>query len=137
MHARLYDLELQLKDMSEAGIDVSVLSCLLGWNASLDECRLINDDLAKVQAKYPGKFVGLAQAPVLEGEEALQEIERAIRSLSLKGLRSPRKSKGLLDSPKLYGLYEKVCELDVPCLFTQRWCPSATSCSKTTTCRGF
>jgi len=36
MHARLYDLELQLKDMSEAGIDVSVLSCLLGWNASLD-----------------------------------------------------------------------------------------------------
>jgi hypothetical protein len=34
MHARLYDLELQLKDMSEAGIDVSVLSCLLGWNAS-------------------------------------------------------------------------------------------------------
>jgi hypothetical protein len=34
MHARLFDLELQLKDMSEAGIDVSVLSCLLGWNAS-------------------------------------------------------------------------------------------------------
>ena len=115
MHARLYDLELQLKDMSEAGIDVSVLSCLLGWNASLDECRLINDDLAKVQAKYPGKFVGLAQAPVLEGEEALQEIERAIRSLSLKGVTITSQIKGVsLDSPKLYGLYEKVCELDVP-----------------------
>ena len=51
MHARLYDLDLQLKDMREAGIDVSVLSCLLGWNASLDECRLINDDLSRVQAK--------------------------------------------------------------------------------------
>jgi aminocarboxymuconate-semialdehyde decarboxylase len=115
MHARLYDLELQLKDMSEAGIDVSVLSCLLGWNASLDECRLINDDLAKVQAKYPGKFVGLAQAPVLEGEEALQEIERAIRSLSLKGVTITSQIKGVsLDSPKLYGLYEKVCEFDVP-----------------------
>jgi predicted TIM-barrel fold metal-dependent hydrolase len=115
MHARLYDLELQLKDMSEAGIDVSVLSCLLGWNASLDECRLINDDLAKVQEKYLGKFVGLAQAPVLEGEEALQEIERAIRSLSLKGVTITSQIKGVsLDSPKLYGLYEKVCELDVP-----------------------
>ena len=78
IHARLYDLDLQLKDMREAGIDVSVLSCLLGWNASLDECRLINDDLSRVQAKYPGKFVGLAQAPVLEGQEALQEIDRAI-----------------------------------------------------------
>ena len=115
MHARLYDLELQLKDMSEAGIDVSVLSCLLGWNASLDECRLINDDLAKVEAKYPGKFVGLAQAPVLEGKEALQEIDRAIRSLSLKGVTITSQIKGVsLDSPKLYGLYEKVCELDVP-----------------------
>jgi hypothetical protein len=58
MHARLFDLELQLKDMSEAGIDVSVLSCLLGWNASLDECRLINDDLAKVQAKYQESLLG-------------------------------------------------------------------------------
>lgn len=45
MHSKLYDLDLQLKDMGEAGIDVSLLSCLLGWNASLDECRLINDDL--------------------------------------------------------------------------------------------
>jgi hypothetical protein len=35
-------------------------------NASLDECRLINDDLAKVQVQYPGKFVGLAKAPVLD-----------------------------------------------------------------------
>jgi predicted TIM-barrel fold metal-dependent hydrolase len=115
MHVRLYDLELQLKDMREAGIDVSVLSCLLGWNASLDECRLINDDLAKVQAKYPGKFFGLAQAPVLEGKEALQEIDRAIRSLSLKGVTITSQIKGVsLDSPKLYGLYEKGCELDVP-----------------------
>ena len=115
MHARLYDLDLQLKDMSEAGIDVSVLSCLLGWNASLDECRLINDDLAKVQAKYPGKFVGLAQGPVLEGKEALQEIDRAIRSLSLKGVTITSQIKGVsLDSPQLYGRYEKVCELDVP-----------------------
>jgi predicted TIM-barrel fold metal-dependent hydrolase len=96
MHARLYDLDLQLKEMNEAGVDVSVLSCLLGWNASLDECRPINDDLAKVQAQYPGKFVGLAQAPVLEGKEALQEIERAIQSVGLKELPSHRKSRGSL-----------------------------------------
>lgn len=30
MHARLYDLDLQGQDMAEAGIDLSVLSCLLG-----------------------------------------------------------------------------------------------------------
>jgi predicted TIM-barrel fold metal-dependent hydrolase len=78
MHARLYDLDLQLNDMAEAGIDVSVLSCLLGWNATLDECQLINDDLAKIQCRYPRQFVGLAQAPMLEPKEALPEIDRAI-----------------------------------------------------------
>jgi predicted TIM-barrel fold metal-dependent hydrolase len=81
----------------------------------LDECGLINDDLAEVQAKYTGKLVGLAQTPVLEGEEALQEIDRAIRSLSLKGVTITSQIKGVsLDSPKLYGLYEKACDLDVP-----------------------
>jgi aminocarboxymuconate-semialdehyde decarboxylase len=115
MHERLYDLELQLREMSEAGIDVSVLSCLLGWSATLDECRLINDDLAKVQASYPGKFVGLAQAPVLEGEAAMRELDRAIRSLGLRGVTITSQIKGVsLDSPKLYDLYETVCELDVP-----------------------
>src|SRR5438552_79693 len=115
LHERLYDLDLQLRDMAEAGVDVSVLSCLLGWSASLDECRLINDDLAKIQAKYPGRFVGLAQGPVLEGKEAVQEIERAIRSLGLKGITITSQIKGVsLDSPRLYELYEKVCDLDVP-----------------------
>jgi len=46
--------------MAQAGIDVSVLSCLLGWSAPLEECRFINDDLAAVQKKYPRSFVGLA-----------------------------------------------------------------------------
>ena len=115
MHKRLYDLDPQLREMSEAGIDVSVLSCLLGWSAPMDECRLINDDLAKVQANYPGKFVGLAQAPVLEGQEAIQEIDRAVRNLGLKGITITSQTKGVsLDAPKLYDLYEKICELDVP-----------------------
>lgn len=115
MHARLYDLELQLRDMAEAGVDVSVLSCLLGWTATLEECQLINDDLASVQSKYSGRFIGLAQAPVLEGKQALDEIDRSIRELGLKGVTITSQINGIsLDSPKLYGLYEKVSELDVP-----------------------
>jgi predicted TIM-barrel fold metal-dependent hydrolase len=115
MHTRLYDLDLQLTEMAEAGIDCSVLSCLLGWNAPMEECRLTNDDLAKVQARYPGKFVGLAQAPVLEGKEAVGEIDRAIRQLGLKGATITSQTQGLsLDSEKLFPLYEKVCDLDVP-----------------------
>ena len=115
MHTRLYDLDLQLMEMAEAGVDCSVLSCLLGWSAPMDECRFINDHLAKVQTTYPGKFVGLAQAPVLEGRTAAAEIERAIRQLGLKGVTITSQVQGLsLDCEKLFPLYEKVCELDVP-----------------------
>ena len=115
MHQRLYDLDLQLDDMAQAGVDLSVLSCLLGWSAPLEDCRFINDDLAAIQQKYPRRFVGLAQAPILEGKAALDELRRAISSLGLHGVTITSQVGGLsLDSPKLYDFYESVCALDVP-----------------------
>jgi predicted TIM-barrel fold metal-dependent hydrolase len=115
MHQRLYDLDLQLRDMDEAGIDVSVLSCLLGWSASLEECRFINDDLAALQKKYPHRFAGLAQAPVLDGRAALDELRRAIGDLGLRGVTITSQVNGLpIDSAELYDLYETACVLDVP-----------------------
>ncbi|OGQ82143.1 MAG: hypothetical protein A3F90_09880 [Deltaproteobacteria bacterium RIFCSPLOWO2_12_FULL_60_19] len=115
MHSKLYDPEAQLKDMDEAGVDVSVLSCLLGWSAPLEECQLINERLAEVQRKYPGRFVGLAQAPVLEGKPALDELDRAVRKLGLPGVTITSQVHGLpLDSAKLGDFYAKVSELDVP-----------------------
>ncbi len=115
MHQRLYDLELQLKDMDEAGVDVSVLSCLLGWTAPMEECRFINNDLAEIQKKFPRRFIGLAQAPVLEGKTAIAELRRALTELGLHGVTITSQVTGVsLDSPKLYDLYELACELDAP-----------------------
>jgi aminocarboxymuconate-semialdehyde decarboxylase len=115
MHQRLYDLDLQLDEMAQAGVDISVLSCLLGWSAPLEECRFINDDLAAIQKKYPRRFVGLAQAPILEGKTALDELRRAIGDLGLHGVTITSQVGGFsLDSPKLYDFYETVCALKVP-----------------------
>ena len=115
MHQRLYDLDLQLRDMDEAGVDISVLSCLLGWSAPLEECRFINDDLAALQRKYPRRFVGLAQAPVLSGKIALDELRRAVDDLGLRGVTITSQINGLsLDTPALDDFYETVCALDVP-----------------------
>lgn len=115
MHQRLYDLDLQLDDMAQAGVDVSVLSCLLGWSAPLNECRFINDHLAAIQQKYPGRFIGLAQAPILEGRTALNELRRAVKDLGLRGVTITSQVSGLpLDAPNLYDFYETVCALDVP-----------------------
>jgi aminocarboxymuconate-semialdehyde decarboxylase len=115
MHRRLYDLDMQLKDMDEAGVDISVLSCLLGWSAPLGECRMINDDLAAVQQKYPRRFIGLAQAPLLEGRAALAELRRGICDLGLHGVTITSQIGGLsLDAADLYDFYELACELDTP-----------------------
>lgn len=115
MHSKLYDAEAQLKDMDDAGVDVSVLSCLLGWTAPLGDCQLINERLAELQTKYPGRFVGLAQAPILEGNSALDELNRAVRKLGLRGVTITSQVHDLpLDSPKLDDFYAKVKELDIP-----------------------
>jgi predicted TIM-barrel fold metal-dependent hydrolase len=115
VHARLYDMEAQLRDMDEAGVDVSVLSCVLGWDVPLEDCCLINDDLADLQKQYPRRFVGLAHVPVLEGKVALDELERAILKLGLHGVTIAAQVESLpLDSPRLYDFYAKVVELDVP-----------------------
>ena len=85
VHVQLFDLEAQLRDMDQVGIDVAVQSCILGWDTTLDNCRLINDASAKLQRDYSGRFVGVAHVPPLEGDGALAELERALGDLGLKG----------------------------------------------------
>ena len=115
LHAKLYDAEAQLRDMDEAGVDVSVVSCHLGWDGSLEDCRVINDSYAELEREYGGRFVGLAHAPVLEGDEALDELDRAILERGLHGVTITSQVGGLfLDSPELDRFYARVARLDVP-----------------------
>lgn len=115
VHAQLFDLDAQIRDMDRAGIDVAVLTCILGWDATLENCRIINDCTARVQQKFPARFVGLAHIPPLEGPTALKELERAVRELGLKGVTVPSQVQGQpLDSAQLEPLYEAVSRLEVP-----------------------
>lgn len=114
VHAQLFDLEAQLKDMDRVGIDVAVQSCILGWDATLESCKLINDCTAEMQKAYPGRFVGLAHAPVL-GRDGLSEIERAIGTLGLKGVTISSQVNGLsLDAGEFTPFYDLMEKLEVP-----------------------
>ena len=66
VHSQLFDLQAQIGDMDRAGVDIAVQSCILGWDTSLENCRLLNDCTTQLQKDYPGRFAGLAHAPVLE-----------------------------------------------------------------------
>ncbi len=113
LHDKLYDIDSQLRDMDVAGIDLAVLSCNLGWDAPLEDCRLINDRLAEIQQQHPDRFAGLAHAPVLEAA-GLEEIERGAKELDLRGATITSQVNGLpLDAPQLAPFYRKACALDL------------------------
>lgn len=113
LHDKLYDVEIQLRDMDLAGIDLAVLSCNLGWDAPLEDCRLINDRLAEIQQRHPARFAGLAHAPVHE-PAGVAEIERAVTELGLRGATIASQMNGLsLDAPQLAPFYRTACELDL------------------------
>jgi predicted TIM-barrel fold metal-dependent hydrolase len=113
VHPRLYDMEQQLREMDSVGIDVSVLSCNLGWDGTLADCREINDAGAELQRKYPARFAALAHAPILE-PGGLAEIERSVKELGLRGATIASQVNGLcLDAPELRPFYKMMCDLDL------------------------
>ena len=112
VHVRLFDLEAQLRDLDRVGIDVAVQSCILGWDTTLDNCRLINDASAKLQKEYAGRFVGLAHLPPLEGEVALAELDRAVSELGLKGATISSQVNGRsLDAEGFRPFFERAAKL--------------------------
>jgi predicted TIM-barrel fold metal-dependent hydrolase len=112
VHLQLFDLDAQVGDMKTAGVDLSVQTCILGWETTLDNCRLINDAAARMQRDYPDHFVGLAHIPPLEGEPALRELERALGELDLRGATISSQVNGLsLDAKELQSFFERVAKL--------------------------
>jgi predicted TIM-barrel fold metal-dependent hydrolase len=115
VHPQLFDLDAQIRDMDRAGIDVAILTSILGWDATLENCRFLNDCTAQVQRGFAGRFVGLAHVPLLEGQSTLRELERAVSHLGLKGVTIPSQIDGLsLDADELRPFYDTVAKLGVP-----------------------
>lgn len=114
IHSQLFDLEAQIRDMDRAGIDVAVQSCILGWDTSLENCRLLNDCTAQLQRDYPKRFVGLAHAPVLEAA-GVREVERAVTQLGLKGVTISSQVNGRsLDAKEFMPFYDSINRLGAP-----------------------
>jgi predicted TIM-barrel fold metal-dependent hydrolase len=115
VHSQLFDMEAQIRDMDRAGIDLAVQTCILGWDTTLENCRLLNECTAELQKEYPSRFVGLAHAPVLEGNGALREVERAVSELGLKGVTISSQVNGLpLDAKEFAPFYDSMKRLGSP-----------------------
>ena len=106
-------LERRLQFMDEAGIDMTVLSP--NPLTSLEQCRKWNDFCSGLVRQEPRRFVGMATVPPLGGKAALDELERAIKELGLKGVHIWTRNQGYhLDYCEMWPFYEKVLELAIP-----------------------
>ena len=114
-NVQLFNLDVQIHDMDRAGIDVTVLSCILGWDTTLENCRIINDSSAGIQKEYGDRFAGLAHIPPLAGNPALQELARAVGELGLRGVTISSQVDGLsLDAEEFRPFYDLVANLRIP-----------------------
>ena len=107
-----HDIGIHLKNMDIAGIDMAVLS---GTEVgSLEEAKVFNNHFANIVKRYPERFAAFATTLPLGGKLALDELERAVTELGLKGVLINAQVDGQpVDSRALWPFYKKVSELKV------------------------
>lgn len=111
----LFLTERRLRDMDASDVDMAVLSTGL-WHewATIEMARAVNNGLADLQREHPNRIVGLVHVPAF-GEGAIEELERGIRELDLRGVYMQVHSRGqYLHEKEYYPFYQKVAELGVP-----------------------
>jgi predicted TIM-barrel fold metal-dependent hydrolase len=88
----------------------------VGPRDAIELARISNDELAALVVKYPNRFFGgVANLPMNEMDAALEETDRAITQLKLKGVQIFSRINGEpLDTPKFRPLYKKMAEYDLP-----------------------
>ncbi len=100
------------------GLDI--VGVLLAWDAETATGLppLPNDEVAQVVQRYPRRFVGFASVDPWKGKRAVEEAERAVNQLGLRGFKfHPGIQAFYPNDRRFYPLYEKISELSVPALF--------------------
>lgn len=111
----------RLKDMDAAGIDVQVLSLTTPGVEQFDAAigtalaREINDHLAEVIERHPGRFIGFAALAPQDPQAAADELERTVKDLGFKGWKTHSNYGGTyLDDEAYWPILETAERLDVP-----------------------
>ena len=113
--------ERRIADMDASGIDVQILSLTSPGVQVFDAPTATslavetNDQLVEAIRRYPTRFAGLAAVAPQDPASAVKEIDRAVRTLGLKGVIINSHTRGeLLDDPKFWEIFEAAESLDVP-----------------------
>lgn len=120
-----YDPAARIEDLDKAGLDVQILSQtipsveLLPAAEGIAWAKRINDDMAAICQKYPGRFYFYITVPYQDMDAALKEIERCKKELGqyAKGIQFFSNLFGKpVASPEFLDLYAEAERHDLPML---------------------
>ncbi|GFR97796.1 2-amino-3-carboxymuconate-6-semialdehyde decarboxylase [Elysia marginata] len=108
-----WSAEARIQEMNRTGVDVQVLSTVpvmfSYWaepKDTLDLSELLNNDLAKVVASHPTRFIGLGTVPMQAPEMAVKELIRCRRELGFPGIQiGSHIGEWNLDAPELQQVF--------------------------------
>jgi aminocarboxymuconate-semialdehyde decarboxylase len=117
-----FDLDLQLKDMDAAGVDVAVLAPTMFGDLSrgdLGEAKetlqLLNEESARIVSEHPDRCLSLAMLPMQDVDAALEALEDAIGRLGLHGVSMVGQvNDEPLVSEERFPIFERIEQLGVP-----------------------
>ena len=122
IRAQIQDLgERRIRDMDATGIAKQILSLTSPGVQVFDAPTAVplatsfNDQLAEAIGKHPDRFAGLAAIAPQDPTAAAKELQRAVKSLHLKGAIVNSHTRGeYLDEPKFWEIFEAAESLNVP-----------------------
>jgi len=121
INAQLSDPNALIGSLEVAGIAARVINTPTAFIEDADgevakgTIKRINDEIAGLVSKHPGKLYGLATVDVFSGEEGARELTRAVRELGLRGVFIESAKKDLLpNAPQARPTLAAAAELGVP-----------------------
>ncbi|MHB1683902.1 MAG: amidohydrolase family protein [Bacilli bacterium] len=104
------------EDMLQNGIDVSILCPVQPYTYHLEP---ENDYIARLVREYGDVFVGFCRVDPRQGDKAVQEVERAISTLGLKGVfLHPWEEGYRVNADFVVAVVERASELRVPIMIS-------------------
>ncbi len=114
-------VEQRLADMDRVGIDMEVLTLtspsvyFSTRKRNLYLAKMSNDFFADLCRKYPQRFVAFGTVPLLNPDDAIEELHRSVKDLGMKGVVVGSNIGGKhLHSKEFWPFYEEVDRLNVP-----------------------
>ena len=111
--------EERIKDMDDLGVDIHVVSMATAWfghhldsEQALKQAHEVNDEISSMAKQHPTRYAGLATLPTQDVAASINELERAVNVLGLKGAELDTVVNGVSwDDPRYMPLFKAAEEM--------------------------